>query len=294
MTRRLDRELVDRGLSTSRSKAQALVRAGRVLVDGVPTTRPATPVDDRTHLSIGARAEAQGAASGGTEEETGWITRGWVGRGAVKLDHALEVWGFAGLDVVGRRCLDAGASTGGFTQVLLERGARSVTALDVGHGQLAPLLADDPRVVDRPRTNLRDVVPDDLGGPFEVVVADLSFISLSLVLPQLHALSAPGADLVLLVKPQFEVGRELLGRGGVVRSPEARTRVLVRLDAQAREVGLAPTDLLRSPVTGTHGNVEFLWWSRRCRTGMMNCGRSATELAERARTLQTLEEDHHR
>lgn len=273
MTSRLDVALVERGLAPTRTQAQALVKAGRVLVDGRPVTRPALPVPPRSVLSIADLDEATDAD---------WIARGWVGRGAVKLDHALQVWAVDGLRVDGRRCLDVGASTGGFTQVLLEHGAATVLALDVGHGQLDPRLRKDARVVDRPGTNLRDVRAEDLGGVFDVVVADLSFISLTLVLPVLEALARPGADLVLLVKPQFEVGRQALGRGGVVRSPEARREVLLRLDGQARAAGLAPVDLLRSPLTGTHGNVEILWWLRRPGPGMMNCGREPAVLAARA------------
>lgn len=277
---RLDRAVVDRGLARTRSQGAQLIRAGRVLVDGRVETRPGTTVRPDQELGLGQARD----------DETSWIVRGYVGRGSLKLDHGLDVWAGEGLDVRGRRCLDAGASTGGFTQVLLQRGAAHVVAVDVGHGQLDPRVAGDPRVTERSGTNIRDVGPDELGGPFDVVVADLSFISLSLVLPVLHALCRPGADLVLLVKPQFEVGRDRLGRDGVVRRAVDRFAVLDRLDREAREAGLAPVDLVRSPVAGGTGNVEYLWWLRRCPDGMMDCGRGPAELAARRGVLR-LEED---
>lgn len=277
---RLDRTVLERGLARTRSQAAQLIKAGRVLVDGRVVTRAGTTVGPEQVVALG-RAE---------HEESSWIVRGFVGRGSLKLDHALSVWSAQGLSVQGRRCLDVGASTGGFTQVLLERGATHVVALDVGHGQLDPRVAQDPRVTERSGTNIRQVGPDELGDPFEVVVADLSFISLALVLPALHTLCRPGADLVLLVKPQFEVGRERLGRDGVVRRAEDRYAVLARLDQQARAAGLAPVDLLRSPVVGGTGNVEYLWWLRRCPDGMMDCGRGPAELAARRGVLR-LEED---
>lgn len=277
---RLDRAVVARGLARTRSQAAQLIRAGRVLVDGRAVTRASVTVGPGQELLLGQSQD----------EETSWIVRGWVGRGALKLDHALRLWAPEGLSVEGRHCLDVGASTGGFTQVLLEYGAAHVVALDVGHDQLDPRVARDPRVTERSNTNIRTVDPDQVAGPVDVVVADLSFISLSLVLPVLPALCQPGADLVLLVKPQFEVGRERLGRDGLVRRAEDRFAVLERLDAQARDVGLAPVDLHRSPVLGGTGNVEYLWWLRRCQDGMMDCGREPAELAARRGVLR-LEED---
>ena len=286
MSQRLDVALVSRGLAPSRSQAQTLVRSGLVLVDGHVTTRPSHPVD-------GQRITLEGTGSGGDAE---WIRRGWVGRGALKLEHALRTFG---VDAGSRRCLDVGASTGGFTQVLLEHGARSVISLDVGQGQLDPMLARDPRVTDLQGVSVRDVAAADLGGPVELLVGDLSFISLQLVLPVLTELTQPGADLVLLVKPQFEVGRTALGKGGVVRSGAARHQVLVDLDLRARGCGLCPQGLERSPVRGGHGNVEYLWWLRRGvhprpgedrPDGMMGCGPAPDVLAARARAL-TQEED---
>ena len=275
---RLDQALVARGLARSRNQAQQLVRAGVVTVDGTVVDRPSTTIPSAARVELAATPTA--------DHDAAWITRGWVGRGALKLDHALTRWEPHGLRVAGRRCIDVGASTGGFTQVLLERGAAHVVALDVGHDQLDERLVHDDRVSDRAGTSVRTVTPAELGGPFDVVVADLSFISLALVLPQLAALAGPDAELVLLVKPQFEVGREALGRAGVVRSARARHDVLAALDGVAREAGLAPMDLARSPVSGTTGNVEYLWWLRVCPPGMMDCGRTRVEMEARRRELR--------
>jgi 23S rRNA (cytidine1920-2'-O)/16S rRNA (cytidine1409-2'-O)-methyltransferase len=178
---------------------------------------------------------------------------GDVGRGAAKLRGALlDLADVGPLPVAGRRAIDVGASTGGFTQVLLERGARSVLALDVGHDQLAPALAADPRVTERSGRNVRQVDPADLGGPFELLVADLSFISLTVVLPDLAALVAPGGDLLLLVKPQFEIGRERLASDGVVRSEQQRQETVDAVRA-----------VVPSQLVGASGNVELVLWARR-------------------------------
>ncbi|HET7397795.1 MAG TPA: TlyA family RNA methyltransferase [Intrasporangium sp.] len=257
-TRRLDAELVRRGLARSRAQARELVAAGTVLVDGRPVSKPAQPVGNDTPLGLSEMPDP------------------WVGRGALKLLHAFELWGHpadAGgrrLDPRGRRCLDVGASTGGFTQVLLEHGARHVTALDVGRGQLVPQLASDSRVRDLPGTNIRDVRPGDLGAPFELVVGDLSFISLLLTLGPMAALLAPGGDLVVLVKPQFEVGRERLGRGGVVRSAAERRRVVRLVAEHASSLGLQVLGLAPSPVPGSEGNREFLLWLRASPAAVMS------------------------
>jgi 23S rRNA (cytidine1920-2'-O)/16S rRNA (cytidine1409-2'-O)-methyltransferase len=253
VSRRLDAELVNRGLARSRSQARELVAGGSVLVDSRLQTKPATPVDDESRIELIREPER------------------WVGRAAYKLLRALELWGPAGtahddrvhlrpIDPRGRRCLDVGASTGGFTQVLLEHGASSVTALDVGHEQLVPALAADPRVIDLPGTNIRDVRPGDLGAPFDLVVADLSFISLTLTLGPMRDLTADGGDLVVLVKPQFEVGRERLGRGGVVTSPHEHRRVLLDVHRHATGLGLTVLGAAPSPIRGTEGNREFLLW----------------------------------
>lgn len=183
-----------------------------------------------------------------------------VGRGASKLEAAFTAWAAAGLSVSGSRCLDAGASTGGFTQVLLIHGAAHVVALDVGHGQLAASIAADPRVTDRSGTNLRDVDPAALGAPFDTVVADLSFISLTMVLPTITSLLRPEGHTILLVKPQFEVGREGLTRSGVVRDAGDRLDALLRVAAAAMEAGLLVRDIVHSPVPGAAGNREYLLW----------------------------------
>ncbi len=237
-TTRLDQALVRRGLARSRVQARDLVRAARVHIDGIPATKPATLV----------RPDAEVGIDGGLDP--------WVGRGAVKLLAALDAFD---LVVTGRRCLDVGASTGGFTQVLLDAGAEAVVALDVGHGQLAPVLAADPRVTDRPGTDIRAVDAQMLGR-FDLVVADVSFISLTLVVARLAELLAPGGDLVVLVKPQFEVGRGKVGKGGVVRAWADRHAALVAVCRGIEDVGIAIFGLTPSPVRGASGNREYLVW----------------------------------
>ncbi|MBB2987879.1 TlyA family RNA methyltransferase [Terracoccus luteus] len=239
MTTRLDVSLVTRGLARSRTQARELVVAGSVLVDGRAVTRPSTPVADDAVVSLTREPDR------------------WVGRAALKLLRALELWP---LTVQGRRCVDVGASTGGFTQVLLEAGAAHVTALDVGHGQLVASVAADPRVTDLPGTNVRDVGPEQLGGPFDLLVCDLSFISLTLVLPVLRSLVHDDGDLVVLVKPQFEVGRERLGRRGVVTSRHEHRRVLRDVVGAGQQAGLHVHGLAPSPIAGGDGNREFLLW----------------------------------
>lgn len=184
----------------------------------------------------------------------------WVGRAANKLVAALTAFGPDGLGVAGRRCLDVGASTGGFAQVLLESGAAHVIALDVGTGQLAPEVASDPRVEERSGTTIRGLTADEIGGPVDLVVADLSFISLTIVIPTLPGLVAADGDVVLLVKPQFEVGRTALGKRGVVRSAASRRAALFAVMDAAQTAGLWPRDVIRSPVLGGEGNVEYLLW----------------------------------
>jgi 23S rRNA (cytidine1920-2'-O)/16S rRNA (cytidine1409-2'-O)-methyltransferase len=203
----------------------------------------------------------------------------WVGRGARKLDHALSVWEPRGLRVRDRRCLDVGASTGGFTQVLLARGARQVVALDVGRDQLAPELRADPRVIDLPGTHVRDATPSMIGGHVEALVADLSFISLASVLPLLPRLCLPGAALVLLVKPQFEVGREALGHAGVVRSATARRHAVEAVLRSSVQAGLGIVDLIPSPVQGASGNREYLLWAAPERPGMMELSDAQARVA---------------
>lgn len=239
MTRRLDVELVARGLARSRAQARELVVSGAVLVDGSPATKPALPVSDASSVELTREPDR------------------WVGRAALKLLHALDTWP---VPVQGRRCLDVGASTGGFTQVLLDRGAAHVTALDVGHGQLVDTIASDPRVTDLPGTNVRDVDATPLGGPFDLVVSDLSFISLRIALPAMRPLVTDEGDLVVLVKPQFEVGRERLSRTGVVTSPHEHRRVLREVATLVIDQGLHLHGATASPITGGDGNREFLFW----------------------------------
>ena len=241
---RLDSELVRRGMVRSREQAAALIADGRIEVRGIRATKPATGVDPDTPLRI---LETDG-------EE-------YASRGGHKLAGALDA--FAGLSVEGKRCLDAGASTGGFTDVLLRRGAKQVVAVDVGYGQLAWPLRSDERVTVLDRTNVRTLTPEDIGGPAEVTVADLSFISLGIVLPALTACTADDGDLVPMVKPQFEVGRERLGSGGVVRDPQVRADAVADVARQAAEHGWGTEAVARSPLPGPSGNVEFFLWLRR-------------------------------
>jgi 23S rRNA (cytidine1920-2'-O)/16S rRNA (cytidine1409-2'-O)-methyltransferase len=253
--RRLDAELVRRGLARSRVEAAGLVDAGAVLVRGQRATKAASQVDPADPLLV----EEARPGDGPTPTEPGAPRRRWASRGAHKLTGALEAC--PDVVVAGRRALDAGASTGGFTDVLLDRGAGRVLAVDVGYGQLAWAVRSDPRVVVLDRTNVRalepDVVREHLGDLPDLVVADLSFISLRLVLPALAACSAPGADHLLMVKPQFEVGRERLGAGGVVRDPAARRDAVTAVAAAAAEVGLAVVACAASPLPGPSGNVEY-------------------------------------
>ncbi len=239
--RRLDAELVRRGMARSREQAQQLIDAGRVRVAGTTATKPATQVDAAAALVVAEAAEGPD----------------YVSRGARKLLGALAEFDPDGRLVTGRRALDAGASTGGFTDVLLRAGAEHVIALDVGYGQLAWSLRTDDRVTVRDRTNLRNVSAEDLPYSPDLVVADLSFISLRLVLPVLAAVVAPDADLLLMVKPQFEVGREALGSGGVVREPALREAAVLAVATAAHGSGLGTVGVVASPLPGPSGNVEY-------------------------------------
>jgi 23S rRNA (cytidine1920-2'-O)/16S rRNA (cytidine1409-2'-O)-methyltransferase len=265
VTHRLDVELVSRGLARSRGQAHDLVKAGSVLLEGAPATKVSTPVRPDQSIELASGVE------------------GWVSRAAYKLVAALETFGQAGLKVVGKRCFDVGAAAGGFTQVLLRHGAREVVAIDVGHGQLAQELVVDPRVIERSGFNIRDAGAGDLGGPAELLVADLSFISLRLVLPVLHDLVESSGDLVLLVKPQFEVGRQHLGKGGIVRSPVNRARVIEEVVQAATAAGLSAKALCPSPIRGTTGNAEYLLWL----TPRPEQGLTVTQVAELAANLST-------
>ena len=231
---------MERGQAGSRTEAQRLITAGGVRVEGVLSPRPATLVGAATAISL---------TTGGPR---------FVSRGGEKLDHALEV---LGIDPAGKRCLDVGASTGGFTDVLLQRGALRVTALDVGYGQLHPRLARDPRVEVMDRTNIRHVKSSRLG-PFEVVVADLSFISLCTVVDRLSELAEEGADCLTLVKPQFEAGRRSVGKRGVVRDPRVQAEVIRKVGTCLLGARLGPRRVVTSPLRGAKsGNREFFVWS---------------------------------
>ncbi len=202
--------------------------------------------------------------------------RTWVSRGAHKLIGALDAFG---LPVQGSRCLDAGASTGGFTEVLLDRGATEVVAADVGYGQLAWSLRSDPRVTVLERTNVRSLTPDAIGGPVDLIVADLSFISLATVLPALASCASAEADIVPMVKPQFEVGRERVGQGGVVSDPELRTDAVLTVAHRAAELAWYTVDVTSSPLPGPSGNVEYFLRLRRRTSNPL--GGSALEQAVR-------------
>lgn len=244
---RLDAELVRRGLARSREHARTLIESGRVTVSGQPATKPATVVGTDAAVVV---------ATGESNDPS------YVSRGAYKLIGALDAFEPRGLIVCGRRCLDAGASTGGFTDVLLRRGAAHVVAVDVGYGQLAWSLRTNPAVTVKERTNVRTLEVATIGEPVDLVVADLSFISLTLVLPALRRVGVPGADFVLMVKPQFEVGKGKVGRGGVVREPELRAEAIRSVAAAAAELGLGVAGIVASPLPGPSGNVEYFLWFR--------------------------------
>jgi 23S rRNA (cytidine1920-2'-O)/16S rRNA (cytidine1409-2'-O)-methyltransferase len=243
---RLDAELVRRGLARSREHAAELISARRVKVAGAVASKPATGVT--TDLAIVV------------EEDPG--RPDYVSRGGHKLAGALAAFVPLGLQVSGRRCLDAGASTGGFTDVLLREGAREVLAVDVGYGQLAWRIQQDERVRVFDRQNIREITPELLGGPVDLVVGDLSFISLLLVLDPLLGVTAPDGDLALMVKPQFEVGKERVGKGGVVREPALRTEAVADVAQAAAERGWGARAVAVSPLPGPSGNVEFFLWLR--------------------------------
>ncbi|MBP2703451.1 TlyA family RNA methyltransferase [Microbispora sp. RL4-1S] len=239
---RLDSELVRRGLARSREQAGQLIEAGRVSVGGRVAGKAATQVDTAAAIVV---AETQEGPD-------------YVSRGAHKLLGALRA--FDGLQVEGRRCLDAGASTGGFTDVLLRHGAAHVLAVDVGYGQLAWPLRNDERVTVMERQNVRELTPELVGEPPSLVVGDLSFISLRLVLPALVACAADVAEFAMLVKPQFEVGKERVGAGGVVRDPALRAEVVRDVATAARGLGLVVKGVTASPLPGPSGNVEYVLW----------------------------------
>ena len=228
--------MVERGLAASRERAQALILSGVVLVNGQPAEKPGTQVANQAELAFRQPDHP------------------YVGRGGLKLAHALDAFSIA---VEGRTALDIGASTGGFTDVLLRRGAAHVVALDVGHGQLDWGLRNDPRVLVIERTNARAIGIADLPAPVDIVTIDVSFISLRHIFPRLPPLLRAAADVVALVKPQFEAGRGEVGKKGVVRDPAIHDRVVREAGAWAAEVGLVRENMTESPITGDSGNHEF-------------------------------------
>jgi 23S rRNA (cytidine1920-2'-O)/16S rRNA (cytidine1409-2'-O)-methyltransferase len=237
---RLDALLVQRGLVESREKARALILAGKVRVAGQQSAKAGSLVAPDAELQVDAPAHP------------------WVSRGGVKLARALDAFA---IDITGALCVDIGASTGGFTDVLLHRGARRVIALDVGHGQLHWKLRTDPRVTVLEGVNARTLEPGDLPGlgrGAELVTIDVSFISLRLILPVVPALLAPGAHVIALIKPQFEAGRDDVRRGGLVTDPEVHARVIAEVTGAAAAVGLTRMAVVESPITGAEGNREFL------------------------------------
>lgn len=236
--RRLDVELVRRGLMASRAQARAAVEAGKVRVEGVVAHKPGQPV------TTGSGIEAEAAHP-------------WVSRGALKLAHALDVFG---VDPNRRACLDVGASTGGFTEVLLSRGARKVVAVDVGQGQLHPRLRTDSRIVSLESTDARNLTAEMLGEPPSLIVCDASFIGLAKVLDRPLGLAAPGASLVGLFKPQFEVGPAHVGKGGIVSDEAAVTRASTAAEAWLKSVGWPVDRWTPSPITGADGNSESLFY----------------------------------
>jgi 23S rRNA (cytidine1920-2'-O)/16S rRNA (cytidine1409-2'-O)-methyltransferase len=239
---RADQVLVARGIFDTRARARAAIEAGRVAADGRIVAKPSEQIDED------ARIEAEAAHR-------------FVGRGALKLDHALNLWPVV---IEGRVVLDIGASTGGFTEVCLERGAARVFAVDVGSGQLHPRIAADPRVVDLEHTDARALTPDLIPEAPGLIVCDASFIGLAKVLPTALALAAPGADLLTLVKPQFEMERRTdVGRGGVVSDPQARADALARVVGWLDTQGWTTRATANSPITGGDGNHEFLLWAQR-------------------------------
>ena len=233
---RLDALVIERGLAASRERARALILAGQVSVDGQVVSKAGAPV------AADARVELA------TPDHP------YVGRGGIKLAHALDAFG---IDPTGRRALDIGASTGGFTDVLLQRGAASVIALDVGHGQLDWRLRHDPRVLVREGVNARSLTRHDVPHQVDVVTIDVAFISLSRILPALPSFLAPHADIVALVKPQFEAGREEVGKKGLVTDPAVHDAVIARVTAAAAATGLPRKGMTPSPITGATGNQEF-------------------------------------
>jgi len=240
MKTRLDAELVRRGLARSRESAIKLIDEKLVLVSGIPATKAATQVDGQTSITLKETKDA------------------YVSRGGFKLEGAIQ--SFPEINIAGKIVLDAGASTGGFTDVLLKNGAAKVFAVDVGYGQLAWELQNDERVKIFDRVNIRNLTPEQLGERVDLVVADLSFISLKLVIPALISVSKSDTDYLLMVKPQFEVGKDKLGSGGVVREIALRKLAVLEVAKVAYDLGVGCLGVVASPLPGPAGNVEYFLW----------------------------------
>ena len=261
MSMRADLYLVEQGYVQSRQRARNLIESGCVTIDGKTVRKPALAVSDGAHEVV-VRDELR-----------------YVGRGGLKLEAALDRFG---LDVTGKRALDVGASTGGFTDCLLQRGAQSVCAVDAGVGQLAPSLLSDPRVTSLEHKNARELTLEEIGGICaDLIVMDVSFISATYILPQFPSLLAPNGDAVILIKPLFEVGRAMLGKGGIVKDPRAHRAAVERVIGAGEALGLSAVDLLPSPITGGDGNREFLIHF----THREKCERRVTEATLLAVTL---------
>ena len=239
MKQRLDRLLVERGMVESREKAQALIMAGAVLVDGQKAAKPGHAIDTASRIEVTDKAP-------------------FVSRGGIKLAAALEEFG---IDAVGRVCLDVGSSTGGFTDCLLQRGAARVHAVDVGAGQLDWKLRNDARVVVHEGINARHLRFEDIGELVDLATFDVSFISVTLILPAVAPILRPEGCMVILIKPQFEVGKGQVGKGGIVRSPELHREACLRVESAVKRLGFE-TSIMQSPITGAEGNQEFLLYAR--------------------------------
>jgi 23S rRNA (cytidine1920-2'-O)/16S rRNA (cytidine1409-2'-O)-methyltransferase len=238
MKTRLDRLLVDRGLVESREKAQALIMAGEVLLNGQKASKPGQPVEPGAMVAVLARPP-------------------YVGRGGFKMAGALQHFA---IDVTGKVCIDVGSSTGGFTDALLQAGAARVHAVDVGAGQLAWSLRTDPRVKLHEGINARELRPEQIGEPADLLTCDVSFISVTLILPAAVALLQPSGQMVILIKPQFEVGKGQVGKGGIVRDPQLHEAACHRVTGAVREFGFE-TSIMESPIFGAEGNKEFLLYA---------------------------------
>ena len=235
--RRLDHRLLERDLVTSRTRAEAIIKEGGVTVNGSVVVRPGKKFAEQDHIEL-------------IKEPMPWVSRG-----ALKLVGALDAWN---IDVTNHHCLDVGASTGGFTEVLLSRGATHVVAVDTGTAQLAASLIQDGRVLNLEKTNIKAVTEEQLEHPIETAVVDVSFVSLSQILPEIDRLTASPLSLIALVKPQFEVGRELVGKNGIVRKEAARQSALKKVIKLAKELGFTLNGSIDSPIQGGDGNHEYL------------------------------------